>query len=363
MSILNRSIEQRRQAAANLRDFARGRIADTTGTPADIIDEGRKRAVHRYRPTGGALDGPPVLLIPPMASQASCFDLHRGCSLAAHLSGSGRPTYLVDYGRITRQDADLGVEFWVNEVLPLAIRTVSEDAGGQPVALVGWCLGGIMALLSTAAHRELPIGAVAMVASPFDFRQNPMLKPHHALLPLTGGRVISAVLRVAGGAPDWLVKLLFKASAASTYIKKPATLFKRRDDRDALAHIAAVDAFMNEMLAYPGRAALQLYNRLALRNELATGKVQGPNRLVDLADVTVPVMNIAGSRDVLAPVKAVHHIGTLLPNAKEVRLPTAPGGHLGVLTGRTAPSTTWTLIDEFLDATGSRAPGGRRHTV
>jgi hypothetical protein len=150
MSILNRSIEQRRQAAANLRDFARGRIADRTRTPAGIIDEGRKRAVHRYRPTGGAIAGPPVLLIPPMASQASCFDLHRGCSVAAHLTGSGRPTYLVDYGKITRQDADLGVEFWVNEVLPLTISTVSEDAGGQPVTLVGWCLGGILALLTRA---------------------------------------------------------------------------------------------------------------------------------------------------------------------------------------------------------------------
>jgi polyhydroxyalkanoate synthase len=107
---------------------------------------------------------------------------------------------------------------------------------------------------------------------------------------------------------------------------------------------------MNNMYAYPGRATQQVYQRLFLRNELATGKVQGPTRVVDLADVRVPVMNVAGTGDVLVPVPVAHHVGELLPNAKEVRLETAPGGHLGVLTGRSAPTTTWALIDDFLDS-------------
>jgi hypothetical protein len=34
-----------------------------------------------------------------------------------------------------------------------------------------------------------------------------------------------------------------------------------------------------------------------------------------------------------------------------VELATAPGGHLGVLTGRRAAGTTWRILDEFLDAT------------
>jgi polyhydroxyalkanoate synthase len=44
-----------------------------------------------------------------------------------------------------------------------------------------------------------------------------------------------------------------------------------------------------------------------------------------------------------------HGVKGLLPNAPEVRVETAPGGHLGVLTGRSAPKTTWALIDDFLD--------------
>jgi hypothetical protein len=82
---------------------------------------------------------------------------------------------------------------------------------------------------------------------------------------------------------------------------------------------------MNSMLAYPGRATLQVYQRLVQRNELAEGKIQGRDKLVDLADVRVPVMNVAGTGDVMVPVDVAHHVGELLPDSPEVRLETRPG--------------------------------------
>jgi polyhydroxyalkanoate synthase len=44
----------------------------------------------------------------------------------------------------------------------------------------------------------------------------------------------------------------------------------------------------------------------------------------------------------------VRAVVDLLPNAASVRYETAPGGHLGVLTGRAARRTTWVYVDEFL---------------
>jgi polyhydroxyalkanoate synthase subunit PhaC len=66
--------------------------------------------------------------------------------------------------------------------------------------------------------------------------------------------------------------------------------------------------------------------------------------------VRVPVLAVAGRGDGIAPVAACHHVGDLLPNEASVRLETAPGGHLGVLTGRAARATTWALLDDFLAA-------------
>jgi polyhydroxyalkanoate synthase len=62
----------------------------------------------------------------------------------------------------------------------------------------------------------------------------------------------------------------------------------------------------------------------------------------------VPVLAVAGDNDVLAPADAVRHVAGLLPNSPDVRVETAPGGHLGVLTGRSAREQTWRHVDRFL---------------
>ena len=94
-----------------------------------------------------------MLLVPPLAAPTICFDLRRGCSMAEHMLAVGHRTYLVEYGHIGYSDKELGLEHWVEDILPNAIRAVSEDAGGRPVQLVGWCLGGIMSLLAVAGDR------------------------------------------------------------------------------------------------------------------------------------------------------------------------------------------------------------------
>ena len=101
------------------------------------------------------------------------------------------------------------------------------------------------------------------------------------------------------------------------------------------------------MHAYPGRTMGQLYHQFFRVNDLADGKLELGDHAIDLADVRVPVLAIAGKTDGLAPRAAVHHVGELLTGAPEVQLKTGPGGHLGVLTGRAAERTTWHWIDEF----------------
>jgi polyhydroxyalkanoate synthase len=64
--------------------------------------------------------------------------------------------------------------------------------------------------------------------------------------------------------------------------------------------------------------------------------------------VQVPVLVVGGRSDLIAPLPAVQKVVGLLTGAPEVRFSTAPGGHLGVLTGRGARTTTWSALDEFL---------------
>ena len=325
--------------------------ADLTRQPSSIIDEGPQRIVHRYRRgRHGKPRHGPVLLVPPLAAPASCFDLRRGCSLAEHLIGLGYPTYLVDYGPISFSDRALGLEHWVEDVLPAALRVVSDDAGGVPVQPVGWCLGGIMLLLAVASDKSLPVASISLVASPFDFTRVRMMAPIRRLAQLTGGRLGTALYRMLGGAPAPLVSIGFQLTGFDRYLTRPLFLARNLHDRDTLAHMQAVDDYMANMFAYPGRTFGQLYHDFFRVNALAGGTLELSDRKIEMGAVEAPVLSVAGGADVLAPRDAVHHVGELLRGAPAVRLETAPGGHLGVLTGRSARRNTWRYLDEFLAA-------------
>ena len=312
-----------------------GGLADLRPMPRTLIDDGTLREVYHYRPAARAHEqGDPVLLVTPLAAPALCYDLRRGCSLVEHLVDAGRRTYLVEYGAVSFKNRNLGMEHWIEEVVPTAIREVSAHAGGRPVHVVGWSLGGVFALLASAGDPDLPIASITALGSPFDVREVPLVAPLRPLLNLTDGRgAITRLYQAAGGAPQPLVRWAFQLSSFQKLVTKPLAIARHLDDADYLAQIEAVDRFTDNMIAYPGRTFGQLYHRLLKGNALVDGTFEVGDRTLSVADVTAPVLVFAGAADGIAPVASVKASVPLLTGARDVRFEIVPGGHLGMLTG------------------------------
>lgn len=341
--------EQVVESAANVFDLTIGNAGTRpTPKPFRVIDEGPQRKLIRYEPRGLRTKAP-ILLVPPLAAPVQCFDLRPGLSMVDYLTRLGHATYVLDYGPIHFANRELGLEHWIDEVIPTATRVAAEDAG-EDVHSVGWCLGGIMASLTAAAHPELPARTLTMVASPFDFDHVGLLDPIRKIGEYTGGAILSSMFRLLGGVPAPLVSAGFRLTAIDRSIRKPAFVARNLANREALVHMRAVDHYMANMLAYPGRSIGQMYRAFFFDGQLKRGVVEIGGRDINLRDVRLPVLAIGGKGDVLAPIPAVRHAGELLGGAKEVRLEDAPGGHLGVLTGMSAPHNTWQLIRDFTAA-------------
>jgi polyhydroxyalkanoate synthase len=347
-----------------------GGLADLRPMPRTLIDEGNLREVYHYRPSAQVREqGDPVLLVTPLAAPALCYDLRRGGSLVEHFVGAGRPTYLVEYGKVSFKDRSLGMEHWIDEVVPAAIREASAHAGGRPVHVIGWSLGGIFALLTAADQPDLPIASVTSVGAPFDVKQVPLVAPFRPLLNLTEGRgVVTRAYQAMGGAPRPLVRWAFQLSSFQKLVTKPLAIATRLDDTDFLAQIEAVDRFTANMNAYPGRTFGQLYHRFVKGNALVTGSIDFGDRTISVADIQAPVLVFGGNTDGIAPIRAVKAVVPLLTGARDVRFEIVPGGHLGMLTGRAARTTTWQVMDEWISqwssdvvdpGAGTPAPAGK----
>lgn len=321
-------------------------IEPHTPLPSQVVHAAPHCTVRRYSAPGAA--GVPVLLVPPLAVSIDCYDLRPGQSLAAHLVATGRPVYVVDYGRIRYADRDMGFEDWFARIIPAAIGRVLRDADGPDRAdLVAWSLGGTLSLLTAAAAPELPIRSITTLGTPIDYSLNPSIAPLRALGAVAPPPVVGAVVRAAGGIPSPLVKLSYRSTALSREFTKPWFIATNLADTTALARMSAIDRFMATMPGYPARFYTQMHTNLIMGNALATGRLRLGGHRLHLADVQVPVLTLAGATDVIAPAPSVAAAPGVLTGAPSVRVETVPGSHLGMVAGSRAAEETWPLIDAF----------------
>jgi len=114
------------------------------------------------RDYGGA--GPAVLFVPSLINPPNVLDMGER-SLLRWLAGRGRRVLLLDWGWPGAARRPLSVAGHVEHLLlPLMAEL------GEPVDLVGYCLGGTMAL---AAARLGPARSVATLAAPWHFNGFP----------------------------------------------------------------------------------------------------------------------------------------------------------------------------------------------
>lgn len=320
--------------------------AEPRPTRATVVDRGPMRTLHRYQPR--IVTGAPVLLVPPLAAPASCYDLRRGCSLVEFLLDAGHPVYLVDYGDVSYADRDAGMERWIEEIIPRSIEHAAQDSGGRLVHTLGWSMGGQLAVLTAADRPDLPIASLSAVASPFDYDKIPLMAALRRVDRLVPRLLADLPYRLLGGVPGRLVRHGFQLSGLDRHLTRPFTELSNRDDRDFLAHLESVDRFTADMTSYPGRTFLQIYHHYFRSNLLATGALDLAGRRIALDKVGVPVLIVSGTSDLFSPPPAAEHLAELLTNAPLVRTERAPGGHLGVITGRSARTTTWAHFAGFM---------------
>ena len=335
-------------------------LADLRPMPRVEVGSGERHRVQHLEPDPVVAErGDPVLLVPPVAVPDACFDLRRGCSLAEHLVAGGRPAYVVELDEVDFRDPDLELGPWVTEVLPAAVRAASEHAGGRPVHVVGWSLGGTFALLAAAREPGLPIASLSVLGTPVDVTAVPMLAPLRPLLSATDwSGPLGTASRVVGSVP--IARWVSGLGPVQHLVTRPAAVATHLDDSDWLAQLEAVDRLSAATATYRGRAFGRLHHRFAHDNALASGSVELADGPVSLSAVTAPTLVVAGAGDTIAPVAAVRAAVSMLTAARDVRFEIVPGGHLGLLTGRGARTGTWPVLDEWFEQWDGRAVPKKR---
>src|SRR4030095_10623116 len=145
-------------------------------TPKDVIYSRGTLQLHHYRPLTPDVYRVPVRLWRSLWSRAYILDLTPGQSFVEFLVKQGYDVYMIDWGVPRPEDRRLRLEDYVLDFIPDCVARVGADCGEQDVSMIGYCMGGMLAVIHAALHPTGPIKNLACFTTPVDFRGMPLFR-------------------------------------------------------------------------------------------------------------------------------------------------------------------------------------------
>jgi polyhydroxyalkanoate synthase len=344
LSGVRREIERNAFRARNgIKYISGGQWAPVDPTPSDDIWRQGKATVRRYRAERPSRLGPPVIAFMGLVSRAYLLDFVKGNSFVQRLMDAGFAAYVLDWGEPGEQDAGNTLETYVERYLPRAIEAVRRDSGADDVNVIGYCMGGCLALMSLAAQPALPVRNLVMLATPVDFRHmGPIIDA------LRNGRIdVDTMIDQTGNVPGRAIENFFKIRKPTADLVQYANLWEHLWNDEYMKGYQAMSRWVREQPAIAGAAARQIVRDWLKENAFCNDSLRLNGRRISLADIRVPALAVIATRDEIVPEAAAAPIAGLLTgtHVETLRL---DAGHASLTTGRTAAKVTLPRIIEWL---------------
>ncbi len=321
-----------------------GKKPNIAPTPSRLVYQENKLRVLGYTAAipRGRRRSVPVLIVNSLINKYYILDLTPGKSFVAYLAGQGIPTYMIDWGVPDAGDARLTLSDHVNRYLHHALEAVCADARVEQAALIGYCMGGTLALMYTALHPALVRG-LALLATPVDFNNN-------AILNLWTRREyfdVDKLVDAFGNPPEQLLQSAFMMMKPTKNITKYVDLLQNADNEDFVETFLAFDYWVNDVVSLPGETFRQFIKWCCQENQLVQGKLKLGRRTVKLAQITVPLLNVVANHDDVVPRASSEALMSLV-GSREKELLAVNGGHHGLSIGQSAVEVVWPQMTQWI---------------
>ena len=316
----------------------------TGATPATVVyRENKLRLLRLLDENGKPRDGkPPVLFVPAPVSRYFIMDLLPRRSFAGYVAAAGFDVYIADFGTPSREDRFADLSYYVEGLVRRCVRTVTALTGRDAINVIGYCLGGTLALLYAALHPDT-VRRLVLLTTTVDGDVEGGIPWVASKMGLEGESYDRPRLVPAAEVKSWFEML---APGSNSVVGRVNDLWDRLDDApERLREVRTMASWVDDVVPAPGRLLAELYRKLGPgANGLMKGTATIGDRLIDFKAVAIPVLSVSAEKDTIAPAAGVDAIRAIVPQAEVLRL---PGGHVGIVAGRAA-AALWKRTVEFL---------------
>jgi polyhydroxyalkanoate synthase len=279
----------------------------------------------RLRDYGGS--GPPAVFVPSLINPPIILDLAEENSLLRWLSKQGVRPLLVDWGAPTPHVARQDVAQHVTDLLLPLIDQLNE-----PVHLVGYCLGGTMAL-AAAMHARLL--SLTLIAAPWHYAGFGQARDDIAQLWATA----KPSCETMGLVPVEVLQSGFWRLDPWRTVTKYENFGRLDPDGAEAGAFVALEDWANAGAPLSYGAGRELFEDMIGKDVTGTRVWAVGGEVVDPAKVSAPTLEFVSLHDRVVPAAS----SARLPNQRLLGL-----GHVGMIVGSRAREQLWEPLAAML---------------
>jgi polyhydroxyalkanoate synthase len=335
---IDRALHRTRNGLKVLTGFDEPELASTA---REVVWERDRAKLYRYH-SAQRRHATPVLLTMSLVSTADVFDLRPHTSFVAYLLQAGFDVFLLDWGVADERDANNGLDTYVDHYLPQAVDATTALTGTDDVDIIGYCLGGVLAMLYTATHPQR-VRRLVVMASPVDWtNMGPLVA-----LTQNGRLEPEELFDSTGNVPAATIKGAFTMLQPTAKVAGYASLAQHLDNDAFVEQFRSVGAWADAHVPFPGACFAELTRALVRENALVKGCTPVGERTVDLVDITSPLLCVVAENDHICPPAAADPVVDLV-GSRITRLVRIRAGHIGLMVSRSASKVTLPALVDFL---------------
>ncbi|TNE90995.1 MAG: alpha/beta fold hydrolase [Deltaproteobacteria bacterium] len=313
-------------------------------TPHQIIHTQGKSCVRYFEPE--EIKTAPLFVSMPLINTWSVFDLLPHRSVVRGLLARGVPVYILDWGTPGPEDAEVGVEELLTNVLPRSIDRVRRHArrvnGAEELHALGYCVGGTFLAAYIGIDPEA-FDSVSFLAAPMDFRHAGRL----GIWADPESFPVDALVDNLGNFPASLMGQSFVWLRPTTLPEKYRGLWDRFEDPKFIETWSAIEAWNSANIPFWGEAYRAYIKNCYFDNRLIEGGWFIAGHEVKLSDVKAPVLIMDATRDHICPPAAAQGLEAVWGGT--VTKKSFNAGHVGVCLSSKLPNA----IADWLETQGN----------
>ncbi len=314
-------------------------------SPTETVYEEDRLKLRHYLSDKPLRHRTPVLFVYALVNRPYILDLKKGRSVVANFVEQGFDTYLVDWGVPTSADRHLTLDDCINGYLVNVIDYLRERTGVDTVNLVGYCMGGTMSTMFTALHQER-VRNLILLAAPIDFATNEGLlnvwaRPENF--------DVDKFVDAFGNCPaDFLQSMFLMMRPVGNLLEKPINFYEHLHEEKFLDDFLTTETWLQDNIPVPGEVYREFVKYLYQKNLLTQNRMPVGKHIVNLQNITCPVLNIMAGNDDLVPCSQGTPLNDLVGSKDRKTLLLEGSGHIGLAIGGKAQKEVWPQACEWL---------------